>query len=164
MRNEQMLAQTGIVQDANSQDVAASMKQGITAADLVSPKLRNQLTTAGMIANGFLLTSLFWSSALAMAIDRRLIAAAISGDLTGRLDVSHSDKRCTDDVGIKSFPSLRVRTNWLRVRPGDNSKPGRTLPASPTFQPDGLQQSPFPLQQSVLLASIVVQSCWLVGE
>ena len=42
LRNAQMPVQTGIVQDVNNQNVAASVKQGITSADLDSPKQRNQ--------------------------------------------------------------------------------------------------------------------------
>ena len=35
--------------------------------------------TITLLANGFILTSIVWASALAMAIDRRLFAAALRG-------------------------------------------------------------------------------------
>jgi adenine/guanine/hypoxanthine permease len=81
IRNVQVSVQTEVVSPDNVEaagkpNESASVKQGISINDLSSSKLRNQLTTAGMIANGFLLTSLFWSAALAMAIDRRLLASA----------------------------------------------------------------------------------------
>ena len=44
---------------------------------LANPDLRLGLETAGLLSNGFILTSLLWASALAMAIDRRLFVSAI---------------------------------------------------------------------------------------
>ncbi len=40
-------------------------------------KITPAITTTGILRNGFILTSVFWSSALAMVIDRRLAAAAV---------------------------------------------------------------------------------------
>lgn len=40
-------------------------------------KVTPAIITTGLLKNGFILTSVFWSSALAMVIDRRLSAAAI---------------------------------------------------------------------------------------
>jgi len=40
-------------------------------------KITPAITTTGILRNGFIMTSVFWSSALAMVIDRRLAAAAI---------------------------------------------------------------------------------------
>jgi adenine/guanine/hypoxanthine permease len=48
----------------------------ITTTQLINADLREKLATANLLASGFLLTSLLWSSALALAIDRRLRAAA----------------------------------------------------------------------------------------
>lgn len=49
---------------------------GINPGSLQNEELRTNLATTGILANGFILTSIFWASALAMAIDRRLAAAA----------------------------------------------------------------------------------------
>ena len=40
-------------------------------------KITPAIVTTGLLKNGFILTSVFWSSALAMVIDRRLSAAAV---------------------------------------------------------------------------------------
>jgi AGZA family xanthine/uracil permease-like MFS transporter len=55
----------------------ALRQAGLSLENLTNPFLREGITTAKLIANGFLITSLLWSSALAMAIDRRLKLAAI---------------------------------------------------------------------------------------
>lgn len=47
-----------------------------TLAVLMNPQLKSEPTTLLMLANGFILTSIFWASALAMAIDRRLVASS----------------------------------------------------------------------------------------
>jgi len=48
---------------------------GVSAASL-APPIRHELTIVTMLANGFILTSLLWSSGLAMMIDRRWRTAA----------------------------------------------------------------------------------------
>ncbi|MCA9191682.1 MAG: hypothetical protein KDB03_07970 [Planctomycetales bacterium] len=48
----------------------------INLGSLQNQELVNNLKTTSMLASGFILTSVFWASALAMAIDRRLNAAA----------------------------------------------------------------------------------------
>ena len=50
---------------------------GITFQTLTNTHFKVEMTTAKLLANGFLISSLLWSSALAMAIDRRLKAAAV---------------------------------------------------------------------------------------
>jgi AGZA family xanthine/uracil permease-like MFS transporter len=40
-------------------------------------KISPSIVTTGLLKNGFILTSVFWSSALALVIDRRLSAAAV---------------------------------------------------------------------------------------
>ncbi|GIW98808.1 MAG: permease [Pirellulaceae bacterium] len=54
----------------------ALVAAGINPATLQKHELQSNLATTSMLANGFILTSITWSSALAMAIDRRLVAAA----------------------------------------------------------------------------------------
>ncbi len=49
---------------------------GINLGTLQNAELKTNLTTTFLLANGFILTSIVWASALAMAIDRRLFAAA----------------------------------------------------------------------------------------
>ena len=53
----------------------AMFAAGISAADLQNPELRLNLQTANLLANGFIISSLLWASALSFAIDRRLKAA-----------------------------------------------------------------------------------------
>ncbi len=54
----------------------ALLAHGIHPGTLQKAELASKLATVNMLSNGFLLTSVFWSSALAMAIDRRLAVAA----------------------------------------------------------------------------------------
>jgi AGZA family xanthine/uracil permease-like MFS transporter len=49
---------------------------GVTAESLVNANLRVELQTLRMLANGFLVTSLIWGSAMAALIDQRLRLAA----------------------------------------------------------------------------------------
>jgi AGZA family xanthine/uracil permease-like MFS transporter len=49
---------------------------GLSAATLQDPGLRGELQTIRMLANGFIVTSLLWASALAALIDRRLRVGA----------------------------------------------------------------------------------------
>jgi AGZA family xanthine/uracil permease-like MFS transporter len=49
----------------------------ISFSSLADHHLRGEMTTAKLLANGFLLSSLLWSSALAMGIDGKLRKAAI---------------------------------------------------------------------------------------
>lgn len=55
---------------------AALREQGISIAGLANEELKVNLGTTYALANGFIITSVLWASALAMAIDRRLMAAA----------------------------------------------------------------------------------------
>ncbi len=50
---------------------------GIAFQSLTNHHLQGELTTAKLLANGFLISSLLWSSALAMGIDGRLKVAAV---------------------------------------------------------------------------------------
>jgi adenine/guanine/hypoxanthine permease len=66
---------------------------GITFQTLANAHFKVEMTTAKLLANGFLISSLLWSSALAMAIDRRLKAAAVFfafGGLLTMFGVIHS--------------------------------------------------------------------------
>jgi AGZA family xanthine/uracil permease-like MFS transporter len=54
----------------------ALIAAGINPGSLQNPELQANLDTIMILSNGFILTSVFWASALAMAIDRRLVAAA----------------------------------------------------------------------------------------
>ncbi len=54
----------------------AVLAAGISPDTLQNPDLQANLFTIMILANGFILTSVFWASALAMVIDHRLVAAA----------------------------------------------------------------------------------------
>ncbi|MCA9132320.1 MAG: hypothetical protein KDA45_04170 [Planctomycetales bacterium] len=54
----------------------ALRSHGIHPGTLLNPELQKNLATTTLLANGFIVTSILWASALAMAIDRRLFAAA----------------------------------------------------------------------------------------
>lgn len=54
----------------------AAIAAGLNPGTLQNPELAASLQTITMLANGFILTSIFWASAIAMVIDRRMIAAA----------------------------------------------------------------------------------------
>lgn len=54
----------------------ALYSQNITPASLQNSELKTNLTTTSLLASGFIVTSILWASALAMAIDRRMFAAA----------------------------------------------------------------------------------------
>jgi AGZA family xanthine/uracil permease-like MFS transporter len=53
--------------------------------DLKNGSLRESIVTAKALGNGFILTALLWSSALAMAIDRRLNVAALLFAIAGAM-------------------------------------------------------------------------------
>lgn len=55
---------------------AAVASRGLSPATLSDPGLRFEFQTIRMLANGFIVTSLLWASALAALIDRRLRTAA----------------------------------------------------------------------------------------
>jgi len=55
---------------------AAVMSHNLSPATLSDPGLRSELQTIRMLANGFIVTSLLWASALTALIDRHLRAAA----------------------------------------------------------------------------------------
>lgn len=54
----------------------ALQEHGIHPGTLQNHELQRNLATTSILANGFIVTSILWASALAMAIDRRLFAAA----------------------------------------------------------------------------------------
>lgn len=54
----------------------ALFSQNINPSSLQNTELKTNLTTTSLLASGFIVTSILWASALAMAIDRRLLAAA----------------------------------------------------------------------------------------
>ncbi len=49
---------------------------GLDPSQILGEETQAKLATTMMLSNGLILTSVFWASALAMAIDRRLVAAA----------------------------------------------------------------------------------------
>ncbi len=55
---------------------AAAATRGLSPATISDPALRFELQTIRMLANGFIVTSLLWASALAALIDRHLRTAA----------------------------------------------------------------------------------------
>ncbi len=54
----------------------ALIAAGITSSSLENPLLRSDIKTLRILSNGFIITSLLWSSQLAAMIDRKLILAA----------------------------------------------------------------------------------------
>jgi AGZA family xanthine/uracil permease-like MFS transporter len=54
----------------------ALFSQGINPGTLQNEELKANLATTSILANGFIVTSILWASALAMAIDRKLFTAA----------------------------------------------------------------------------------------
>ena len=54
----------------------ASLAANLNPGTLQNKELAANLQTITMLANGFILTSIFWASAIAMVIDRRMVAAA----------------------------------------------------------------------------------------
>lgn len=54
----------------------ALLAHGINPGTLQNNELKANLATTYLLSNGFIVTSIVWASALAMAIDRRLMAAA----------------------------------------------------------------------------------------
>ncbi len=55
---------------------AALFSKGIGPGTLLNEELKTNLATTSLLASGFIVTSILWASALAMAIDRRMVAAA----------------------------------------------------------------------------------------
>ncbi|GAB5404889.1 MAG: permease [Aureliella sp.] len=49
---------------------------GLNPSEVFGEELQAKLATTAQLSNGFILTAVFWASGLAMAIDRRLLAAA----------------------------------------------------------------------------------------
>ncbi len=54
----------------------ALFRKGVSIASLAGDELKSELLTIRVLANGFIVTSLIWASALAALIDRRLLLAA----------------------------------------------------------------------------------------
>ncbi len=54
----------------------ALFSHNINPGSLQNAELKSNLATTSLLASGFIVTSILWASALAMAIDRRLLAAA----------------------------------------------------------------------------------------
>lgn len=52
------------------------LNQGKNAAFAANAELVSKVDTAALLSRGFILTSIFWASALAMAIDRQLVKSA----------------------------------------------------------------------------------------
>lgn len=50
---------------------------GLDPTEIFGDELLAKLATTTQLSNGFILTSIFWAAGLAMAIDRRLVAAAL---------------------------------------------------------------------------------------
>jgi AGZA family xanthine/uracil permease-like MFS transporter len=70
------LAQLAIILIDNLLGDPIMREKGVSLATLVNLQLVANLTTVRMLANGFIITSLLWASALAAIIDRRLWRAA----------------------------------------------------------------------------------------
>ncbi len=70
------LAQLAIILIDNLLGDPIMREKGVSMATLVNGQLVANLTTVRMLANGFIITSLLWASALAAIIDRRLWRAA----------------------------------------------------------------------------------------
>jgi AGZA family xanthine/uracil permease-like MFS transporter len=70
------LAQLAIILIDNLLGDPIMREKGVSMATLVNQQLVDNLTTVRMLANGFIITSLLWASALAAIIDRRLWRAA----------------------------------------------------------------------------------------
>jgi len=71
------LAQLAIIYQDSILGDAAIREAGISATKLANPALVTEIQTLRVLSNGFIVTSLLWSSALAALIDRRLWRAAI---------------------------------------------------------------------------------------
>ncbi|MCA9127442.1 MAG: hypothetical protein KDB22_10160 [Planctomycetales bacterium] len=54
----------------------AMFASGLNPGEVFGEELLSKLSTTLILSNGFILTSIFWASSLAMVIDRRLLAAA----------------------------------------------------------------------------------------
>ncbi len=54
----------------------ALVSHNINPGTLQNVELKTNLTTTSLLASGFIVTSILWASALAMAIDRRMLASA----------------------------------------------------------------------------------------
>jgi AGZA family xanthine/uracil permease-like MFS transporter len=70
------LAQLALIFIDNIFDDPAVKSAGLTTSSLVNETLKGNLQTIRMLANGFIVTSLIWASALAAMLDRRLWRAA----------------------------------------------------------------------------------------
>lgn len=71
------LAQLGLIFLDKTFGDGLMFENKISVDSLKTPGLAEEITTLRILANGFILTSLFWSSGLAMIIDRRLGIAAL---------------------------------------------------------------------------------------
>ena len=71
------LAQLAIIYQDSILGDAAIRGAGITATTLANPALVSEIQTLRVLSNGFIVTSLLWSSALAALIDRRLWRGAM---------------------------------------------------------------------------------------
>jgi len=83
---------------------------------LQNSALRESITTAKVLGNGFILTALLWSSALAMAIDRRLNGAALLFAIAGALTLFgliHSPLDSNAVFFPIDFPG--INTSWVLV-------------------------------------------------
>jgi AGZA family xanthine/uracil permease-like MFS transporter len=77
------LAQLGLIFVDKTLGDPLMFEKGVTVATLRGASLVGELTTLRILANGFIITSLLWASALAAIIDRRLGRAAALYLLSG---------------------------------------------------------------------------------
>lgn len=84
---------------------------GATAKDITDLSLKQEIDTISLLAGGFILTSLFWASALAKIIDRRFVAAstffAVAGICT-LFGFIHSPYQMHLDQGVGNVPGEKI--------------------------------------------------------
>ena len=86
----------------------------VNPSNLSNSKLREQIEIAGLLANGFIVTSLLWASSLAMGIDRRLYASGgfmLFGALFTLFGIIHSPLPGAALYVPISFPG--IPSHWV---------------------------------------------------
>ena len=73
----------GLASHASENDAMADQVKTVQSAFQLRPDLVSDLQTVHLLKQGFILTSLLWASLLAMAIDRRMMHAAIFTAVAG---------------------------------------------------------------------------------
>ncbi len=83
LRPDLQQAIDGLALHVSDNEGAAHQLKTVQAAFQLRPDLASDLQTVHLLKQGFILTSLLWASLLAMAIDRRMMHAAIFTALAG---------------------------------------------------------------------------------